>query len=412
MKKLFVWGVVAIAAVLQLRAQSVDVNQPWSVRMAESEMVRCPESWQLDFQPRLKWDYCHGVEMKGFTDLYLKYGNRRYMDYVLAYCDTMTHADGSIVTYRPSELSLDRINSAKLFFQAYKETGDEKYMKALRLVRGQLTYQPRTKEGGFWHKLIYTRQMWLDGLYMAEPFYAEYAARYGSADDFKDIALQFEVVAKHTDDAKSGLFRHAWDESRQQKWADPKTGQSAHCWGRAMGWYAMALVDALEFFPESASKERASMISILETVAKAVKNYQDEKSGLWYQVVDRSGDEGNYLESSASAMFVYSLYKGVRLGLIDKSYLEVAEKGYQGILTNFIEVEKSGVINLTRACAVAGLGGTPYRSGDYQYYINEKIRSNDPKAVGPFILASLEYETLHPFVPAKQKKATKRNRRK
>lgn len=411
MKKLFLLGFVAFSLIAQLRAQTVDANQPWSVRMAESEMIRCPESWQLDFQPRLKWDYCHGVEMKGFTDLYLKYGNRRYMDYVLAYCDTMTYADGSIVTYKPSELSLDRINSAKLFFQAYKETGDEKYMKALRLVRGQLTYQPRTKEGGFWHKLIYTRQMWLDGLYMAEPFYAEYAASFGQPEDFKDIALQFEVVAKHTYDPSNGLFRHAWDEARQQKWADPKTGQSAHCWGRALGWYAMALVDALEFVPESASKERASMISILEKVASAVKKYQDAKTGLWYQVMDRSGDEGNYLESSCSAMFTYSLYKAVRLGLLDKSYLDVAEKGYDGIVRNFIEVELSGVVNLTRACAVAGLGGTPYRSGDYEYYINEKIRSNDPKAVGPFILASLEYESLHPFVAGKTV-AKKKNKKK
>lgn len=378
----------------------VDTHAPWSVRMAESEMIRCPEAWQLDFQKRLKWDYCHGVELGAFLNLYDAYGDRRYYDYALQYCDTMVHVDGSIETYRPSELSLDRINTGKIFFRIYEQTKDVKYKKALDMLRDQLTCQPRTKEGGFWHKLVYPNQMWLDGIYMASPFYAEYAFRNNRPEDYKDVIRQFVVCGRHTYDPATGLYRHAWDEARKQLWADKKTGQSPHTWGRAMGWYAMALVDALEYIPRHEAG-RDSVMSILDNVVKQIKRWQDKDSGLWYQVIDRSGEEGNYLESSVSTMFVYTLYKGVRLGLIDPSYLEVAERGYQGVLKHFIEVDANGVVSLTRTCAVAGLGGKPYRSGDYAYYISEKVRANDPKAVGPFINASLERERLQKNQPIK-----------
>lgn len=189
------------------------------------------------------------------------------------------------------------------------------------------------------------------------------------------------------------MYRHACDVSRKERWADPVTGQSKHSWGRAMGWYAMAFVDALDFIPKHEAG-RDSMLVIFNKIASQIKRLQDPKTGLWYQVLDKSGAPGNYLESSCSTMFVYSLFKGVRKGYIDKSYLEVAVKGYKGILDNFIEVDKNGVVSITKACAVAGLGGKVYRSGDYDYYINETIRNNDPKAVGPFILASLEWEHL------------------
>ena len=200
-------------------------------------------------------------------------------------------------------------------------------------------------------------------------------------------------MARHTYDPKNGLYRHACDVSRKERWADPVTGQSKHSWGRAMGWYAMAFVDALDFIPKHEAG-RDSMLVILNNIAEQVKRLQDPKTGLWYQVLDRSGDKGNYLESSCSTMFVYSLFKAVRMGYIDSSYLDVALKGYKGILDNFIEVDKDGLVTITQVCAVAGLGGKNYRSGDYDYYINETIRSNDPKAVGPFIMASLEYERL------------------
>ncbi|MEL5893820.1 pectinesterase family protein [Bacteroides sp. GD17] len=392
----FIVSGLLLAFPLGMSAQRVSSEQPWSVRMVESEMIRCPESWQLDFQPRLKWDYCHGLELQSMLDVYDRYGNKKIYDYALAYADTMVNADGTIKMYKREEFSLDRINSGKFIFRIYEQTKDEKYKKALALMRSQLDDHPRNEDGGFWHKKIYPHQVWLDGVYMGAPFYAEYAYRNNQVEDYADVINQFLMAARHTYDPKTDLYRHACDVSRKERWADPETGQSQHSWGRAMGWYAMAFVDALDFIPQH-EPGRDSMLVTLNHLAAMVKREQDPKTGLWYQVLDKSGAEGNYLESSCSTMFVYTLFKAVRKGYIDKSYLEVAIKGYKGILDNFIEVDKDGVVSITQACAVAGLGGKNYRSGDYDYYIHETIRSNDPKAVGPFILASLEWERLpHP----------------
>lgn len=391
--KTFVLG--ALLSSVSLQAQKVSEQLPWSVRMTESEMIRCPESWQLDFQPQLKWDYCHGLELQAMLDVYDAYGDTKIYDYALAYADTMILADGSIKTYKLHEYNIDRLNSGKFLFLLYEQSKDQKIKKAIDLLRSQLDTHPRNEDGGFWHKKIYPNQMWLDGIYMASPFYAEYAFRNNRPQDYADVVNQFITCARHTYDPKNGLYRHACDVSRKQRWADPVTGQSAHSWGRAMGWYAMAFVDALDFIPKHEAG-RDSMMVILNNIATQVKKLQDPKTGLWYQVLDKSGEKGNYLESSCSTMFTYALFKAVRMGYIDKSYLDVALKGYKGILDNFIEVDKDGVVTLTKACAVAGLGGEKnYRSGDYTYYINETIRSNDPKAVGPFIMASLEYERLN-----------------
>ena len=390
--KLFVAGVLMLLP-CAMRAQRVSADQPWSVRMSESEMIRCPESWQLDFQPKLKWDYCHGLELQAMLDVYDQYGDEKFYKYALAYADTMVNADGSIKKYKLEEYSLDRVNSGKFIFRIYEQTKDVKYKKALDLMRGQFDGHPRNADGGFWHKKVYPNQVWLDGIYMGAPFYAEYAFRNNQVEVYPDVVNQFLMAARHTYDPKNGLYRHACDVSRKERWADPVTGQSQHCWGRALGWYAMAFVDALEFIPEHEAG-RDSMLVILNNVATQIKRLQDAKTGLWYQVLDKSGEPGNYLESSCSAMFVYSLFKGVRKGYIDKSYLQVAIKGYEGILKHFIEVDENGLVSITQACAVAGLGGKNYRMGDYTYYINETIRANDAKAVGPFIMASLEYERL------------------
>ena len=252
-----------------------------------------------------------------------------------------------------------------------------------------MQYQPRTTEGGFWHKKRYPFQMWLDGLYMGAPFLARYAATFHEPEIFDDVVNQFAIVHKHTYNKEVGLNYHGWDESKEQRWADPETGCSPNFWGRAMGWYAMALVDVLDYFPEDYSGHER-LLSILKDVAAGIKKYQDEESGLWYQVLDQGSREGNYPEASASSMFVYTLLKAGRLGYIDQSYIEVAHKGYQGMLKHFIKENPDGTISLTDVCAVAGLGGDPYRDGTYEYYINEPVRDNDPKGVGPFILASLE----------------------
>lgn len=369
-------------------------NKLWSVRMAESEMSRYPQSWQLDFQTRLKWDYCHGLELQAFLDLYDAYNDKKYFDYAVSYADTMVCEDGSIKTYTLNEYNIDRLNSGKILFRIYEQTKNDKYKKALDLLRLQLDTHPRNADGGLWHKKIYENQMWLDGLYMGQPFYAEYSLRNNRVNDYKDIINQFVTVARHTYDAKNDVYRHACDVSRRERWADKVTGQSQHCWGRALGWYGMACVDALDFIPQH-EVGRDSVISILNNIARMIKNRQDNKSGVWYQVIDRSGDKGNYLESSCSTMFVYTLLKAIRKGYISKEYLPVAEKGYKGIIKTFIREEENGNIKIINACAVAGLGGSSYRMGDYNYYINEKIRENDAKAVAPFIMASLEWERLN-----------------
>ena len=311
--KTFVMG--ALICSTQLSAQKVSDKLPWSVRMTESEMIRCPESWQLDFQPKLKWDYCHGLELQAMLDVYDAYGDKKIVDYALAYADTMIHNDGSIVTYKLHEYNIDRLNSGKFLFRIYEESKDEKYKKAIDLLRSQLDTHPRNEDGGFWHKKIYPNQMWLDGIYMASPFYAEYAFRNNQVKDYADVVNQFITVARHTYDPQNGLYRHACDVSRKERWADPVTGQSKHSWGRAMGWYAMAFVDALDFIPKHEAG-RDSMLVILNNIATQVKRIQDPKTGLWYQVLDKSGEKGNYLESSCSTMFVQSGTYGIHRSVL------------------------------------------------------------------------------------------------
>lgn len=376
-------------------AKIVPEDLKWSERMALSEMERFPEAWQLDFHTKPKWSYTQGLVLKGFEKLYEKTGKEPYYDYIQAFADTMVNANGEILTYSMEKYNIDMINPGKVLLYLYGKTKKEEYLTALKTLRKQLDGHPRTSEGGFWHKKRYPWQMWLDGLYMGQPFYAEYAKTFEDGKtaqrSFDDVALQFRQIQKHSRDRKTGLLYHGWDESREQEWADKETGTSPHFWSRALGWYAMALVDVLDYFPEDHSA-RKDLITYLNQLAEAVSDFQDKDSGLWYQVVDMGDREGNYLEASGSCMFIYSLAKGVRKGYLPESYRDVAKKGYQGVIDHLIEVEDNGVVDLTQVCAVAGLGGKPYRSGSYEYYINEKIRSNDPKGTGPFILASLELD--------------------
>ncbi len=383
---------LAVVGIAQVQDSFPKNQKPWSVRMAESEMVRNPESWQVDFQPSLKWDYCHGLELGAMMDVYDRYGDAKFYEYALAYADTMVNEDGTIKKYKLTDYSLDRINSGKMLFRIYEQTKNDKYKKAMDLLRSQFDGQPRNADGGFWHKKVYPNQMWLDGLYMGTPFLAEYAYRNNEPQAYQEVINQIKIVARHTYDPANGLFRHACDVSKREKWADKETGQSQHCWGRALGWYMMAIVDDLDFIPQH-EPGRDTVLVILNHIAETLKKYQSPE-GLWYQVMDKSGEPGNYLESSCSAMFVYSLFKAVRKGYIPSSYFAVARKGYEGILNEFIKVDDNGLVSITKACAVAGLGGKNYRMGDYDYYIHEQIRDNDPKAVGPFILASLEWEGL------------------
>jgi unsaturated rhamnogalacturonyl hydrolase len=344
-----------------------------------------------------RWTYEQGVVLLGITHVWKKTGDQKYFDYIRQTLDHYVADDGTIRTYRVEEYNLDNVLLGRMLLLLYRETKAEKYRKAADLVRSQLSKHPRTSEGGFWHKQIYPSQMWLDGLYMAEPFYAEYAVMFHEGAAFDDIAKQFILSERHTRDDKTGLLYHGWDESRKQRWSDPTTGRSPNFWGRAMGWYAMALVDTLDYFPKTHPK-RAELIAILRRLATAVAKYQDEKAGLWYQVVDKAGAKGNYFESSAAAMFVYALAKGAHMKYLPASSLRVAEKAYRAMLSQFIETKPDGLVDYKGTVSVAGLGGNPYRDGSYEYYLSEKVVTNDQKGYGSFVMAAAEME------PGKKKK--------
>jgi unsaturated rhamnogalacturonyl hydrolase len=363
----------------------------WSVRMADSDMIRNPKASLLDFAPEPRWNYTNGLVCSALEQVWKETGDEKYYNYIKAYADEMIQADGSIKGYKMEEYNIDKVNSGKFLFALYERTKDAKYEKAIRLLREQMRTHPRTSGGGFWHKKIYPHQMWLDGLYMGSPFLAQYAKTFQEPAIFDDVALQIQLVAKQTYDEKSGLFYHAWDESKKQRWADKETGKSPHFWGRAMGWYAMALVDVLDFFPAD-HPGRKEIIAIAGKLAAGITKYQDPETGVWYQVVDQGKREGNYLESSASSMYAYFLFKAASKGYIDQQYLSNARKAYDGILKRFIKVDDKGMVSITDVCAVAGLGGNPYRDGSYEYYINEPKRDNDPKAVGPFIMLAVLVE--------------------
>lgn len=337
-----------------------------------------------------EWDYVTGTVLKGFEELWRITGDDRYFQYIKSTVDSVVNPDGSIDDYELSDYNIDEINEGRMLLFLYKETGEEKYKKATELLRSQLAKQPRNSQGGFWHKKRYPYQMWLDGLYMGSPFYAEYGKLFHEPENFDDVVKQFVLMETHARDPESGLLYHGWDEKKQQEWADPETGLSSVFWGRAMGWYAMALVDVLDYLPAD-HPGRDELVAILQRLAKAVSQVQDDLKGVWWQVVDQPGQEGNYLEASASCMFVYALAKGARLGYIDKTYGQVAKRAYQGILKEFMTENPDGTIDLTNICRSAGLGYG--RDGSYDYYVyqEEKVQ-NDGKGVGPFITASIEME--------------------
>jgi unsaturated rhamnogalacturonyl hydrolase len=376
------------------QSSSAMTSQTLSVWMADSDMQRNPEGWMIDFQTAPKWEYTHGLMMTALEKVWQQTGDDKYLTYMQQFADLMIEADGTIKTYDRNLYNIDRINPGKFLIGLYRETGDEKYRLAVEKLRDQMREHPRTSEGGFWHKKVYPHQMWLDGLYMGAPFLAQYAAEFNEPELFDDVINQFRLINKYTWDNQKKIFYHGWDESREQRWADPETGLSPNAWGRAMGWLATAIVDALDFIPND-HPDRGELLQVAHNMAEAITAHQDLESGLWWQVVDQGGREGNYLESSASSMFTYFLLKATDRGYLDQSYRDAGLAGYRGILEHFIRHNADGTISITDVCAVAGLGGNPYRDGSYEYYIGEPRRADDPKAVGPFIMASLLYEALN-----------------
>jgi len=362
--------------------------QKTAILFADSEMKRFPEAWQLDHGKRLYFGYSQGLGCLAMLKVWKQTKDKKYLDYVVHWTDSLINDKGEIHLYELHTYNIDYVNSGKILFDVYKETGNNKYKLAMDRLVKQMENQPRTHEGVFWHKLIYQHQIWLDGLYMGSPFLAQYAATFNKPEMTDDVINQFLVCAKRTYDAKTGLYYHAWDESKNQKWANPTTGQSPNFWGRSIGWWFMALVDTLDYIPQDHPK-RAELIAIIKQLAETLPKYQD-KTGLWYQVVDKGTQQGNYLEASVSSMFMYSYAKAVNKGYIDPKYKKVAEKAYDGLMKNLIVKNTDGTLTLTKCCAVAGLGGTPYRDGSFEYYVNERIRDNDTKATGPFIMGCLE----------------------
>ncbi|NDV79713.1 glycoside hydrolase family 105 protein [Dysgonomonas sp. 511] len=369
-----------------------ETEERWSEKIAKSEMTRFPEAWMIEKAKSPRWGYTHGCVAKAMLDMFDHTGDSIYYNYAKGYADSLITKDGQIKTYRMDKYNIDNINPGKILFRLYKSTGDERYKTAIDTLMVQMQKQPRTSEGGFWHKQIYPHQMWLDGLYMASPFLAEYARDFNHPELFDEIVNQIRLMDKNSYDPQSGLFYHGWDESREQKWADKTTGRSPNFWSRSIGWYGMALVDVLDFLPENHAG-RTDILTIIEKMAKGIVKWQDEKSGVWYQVTNMGDKEGNYLESSGSAMFVTFLYDAINKGYISADYKAAADKGFDGLIKEFLQKEENGTYSITNCCAVAGLGGEKkYRDSSFEYYISEPVILNDPKSVAPFIWAAIGHE--------------------
>lgn len=383
-------------------------DQPYknySEWLTYSEMKRVPHAYLLDFSSKPKWSYVMGIEMEGMLDTYEHYkeGNNAILDYLKEYPAKMIDEKGNITGYKYEDFNLDNVRTAKFILRMHNLFPTKGTEKALKTLFKQLQNQPRTKEGVYWHKAIYANQVWLDGIFMGLPFYCNYAVQTmkpKKAEKYLNDAVDQMVKTDYrTYDEKTQLWKHAWDETHQQFWANKEDGKSQHCWARALGWYVMAMTECLDAMPENYAR-RQEVIDLLNKAMKSVVKYQDKKTGVWYDVLDVKSDK-NYLESTASSMFAYVLLKGYRKGYLSEEYLKAGVKAYNGILKQFIKVNADKTISLTRCCAVSGLGPGPgpyvkkpnyKRDGSFEYYMSEPIRDNDAKGVGPFIWASLEME--------------------
>lgn len=377
--------------------QSIDAARAleWSVRLAASEVARLGPSLQhegfdADGNRDARWSYTTGLLAQAMDDLSAATGDARFGEWGQATLDSYVTGDGEILTYDASLYNIDHVNSGKMLLRYLERTGDEKYAQAAAAIRAQLADHPRTSEGAFWHKQIYPWQLWLDGVYMGMPFLAHYALNEGDMHGVEEAVTEALIVDRRLRDAETGLYYHAWDEKAEQVWADPETGLSKFFWSRGMGWYAMALVDLLDFVPEDRSDLREPVIEIIRRFADTLLAHRAD--GVWYQVTDRPDATGNYPEASGSSMFVYMLAKAVNKGYLDASYAAPTADAYASLVVEFINVSASGAVSLRNVCQVAGLGYG--RDGSYRYYMSEPVISNDPKGVGPFIMAGIQVSEM------------------
>jgi unsaturated rhamnogalacturonyl hydrolase len=363
-------------------------NLKWSERTARTILNKYPKAYQIDGTEKPKWDYKMGLVLSAFEKLYQKTNNKKYFDYIKQYADELIDADGNISKYDIKEYNIDCANPGKLLFNLYDKTSDKRYLKVIQQLRSQLETQPRTASGGFWHKEIYANQMWIDGLYMAEPFYTQYTVKYENGKALDDIARQFELVQNHLVDKKTGLVYQAWDESKQIGWANPETGTSPTIWGRGIGWYMMALIETLDYYPKTHPKYK-TLIGYLNQIAKSAEQHKSA-SGLWYQVADKPDLKDNYLESSSSAMIIYALAKGADKGYLASNYKKQAQKSFDAYLKEFVKKDDKGQVTISNVSSNVGLGGKPFRDGTNDYYIKSKAKDNSSPALAAFMLSAME----------------------
>ena len=336
------------------------------------------------------WNYIDGCMILALLEIYNATGEKKYYEFADAFIDHRVQEDGTITKYSVEEYNIDNVNAGKTLFALYALNGKEKYRKAIDLIYSQVETQPRTEEGNFWHKKIYPNQVWLDGMYMGQPFYMEYETRFNKMQGCIDSYKQFMNIKKHMRDEKTGLYYHGYDESRQMYWADPETGCSPNFWLRAMGWFLVAMVDVLERMDEQLYNEYRGIMAMLKQAVEDMHKFQDEQTGMFWQVIDHPEAEGNYLETSGTALFAYAVLKGVRLGYLPKRMAAWAEKAFYGTCDRYLSKNPDGSLQLDGICLVAGLGGKDHRDGSLAYYFSEPVVCNDAKGVGPLVLAYTE----------------------
>ncbi|MCQ2526068.1 MAG: glycoside hydrolase family 88 protein [Lachnospiraceae bacterium] len=339
------------------------------------------------------WDYIDGCMIKAVLEMYSITGDKKYLEFADGFVDFKVNDDGSITGYNADELNIDNVNAGKTLFELYDLTGKEKYRKAMDNIYSQIQKMPRTAEGNFWHKKIYPNQVWLDGMYMGQPFYMEYDTRFGGKAHYEDIKNQFANVIRIMKNPLNGLYYHAYDSSREAFWCDKVTGLSQNIWLRAIGWYSMALLDTYEKADPEENEIRKLLSDAFKDLCSSMIKYQHE-SGLWYQVVNFGGMERNYLETSGSSIMAYALLKGTRLGLLPEEYREYGIKAFRGVTRDRLTVDEKGDIHLDGICLVAGLGGNNNRPGTYDYYMSEPVVKDDAKGVGPYLIAYTEMRRI------------------
>lgn len=380
---------IVLAFSCSIQGQKSNINEAkWSVKMANTVLNRSDSLiYYVDRNPKWAYDVAFlgmAIDRLGNTD-------GRYSRYMENWVDHFVKSDGSVTDYKLKEYNLDRIFPGRDVIAVYKRHPNPKYKIALDNFIEQLKTQPKTNSGGYWHKNIYPSQMWLDGIFMASTYMAQYAKEFDRPEWFDVACAQTKLIYEKTLDSETGLLMHAWDESRSQKWCDPVTGKSHYPWSRAMGWYILAIEDILEYLPEN-HPSRADLIAILQKTCDALVKVRDPKTGLWFQVLNYGGREGNYLEGSGSAMYTYAFARGAHKNWLNKKYLSIANSTFDGIIKELISVDNKGQITIHNICGGCGLGGNPYRDGSYEYYVNEKRVDNDTKGVAPFIMAALELD--------------------